>query len=302
MLATLEQTAHLISRLSPETQVAVLGLVDRISLLKNWDDFMDARGLSVATRRGYRYWVLRFVADTLLPLEVTTEDDVVDYLASLPRKGEARGQVLRALRSFYSWALEREQVLVNPVKRLKVPRHKYGPAPFLTEEELTQILVAAAWREERRAWAILLAYATGARVGSLCAVRADDVHAGWLKFTSAKGNRPYSVPLSKLGLAAIKGLMTCPRPPRAGPNKRGTLLGIGPTQFHSWVQEAGEDAGVKAWPHLLRHSFATHILERSPMTDVRVLQEALNHADLSQIARYTGVRNDRLKAAFEALG
>lgn len=298
----IHRTLHLLARLSPETQVGVAAFVERLALLKNWDQFLDARGLSTNTRRQYRYWMLRFVADTCLPPDLASEDDVAAYLSEFPAKGQARGQIIRALQSFYTYAQDCGQVGHNPVKRIQAKHKKYGPAPFLKEDELIRLLIAATLREERRAWAILFLYSTGARLQSACHVTEEDCRAGWVRFRVTKGDNPYSVPISSLCQASIDGLKESPRPPRSGPNKRGTLIGVGPTSLWAWVARAAQDSGVYAHPHLLRHTFATHVVERSPATDIRVVAELLGHADLGSVHRYVGVRDERKKAAVEVLG
>ena len=253
--------------------------------VRRWQDYLVATGASESTRRQYRYHLIHFLADTLTDLGSITEDDVVSYLAQLPAKGHMRGQMLRALKSYYAWAEGRELAL-NPTRRLRIRPPKYGPAPSLSEEELRRLLEAARRRDPRRAWAIQFAYATGARLGSLCAVKPEDVRDGHVVFRVAKGERPYAVPLGALGREAADALLAYGSP---------TLIGVGPGAFWHWVHQASVESGVRAWPHLLRHTFATRLLQSG--VDVRTVQELLNHSDLSQIPRYTAVTDERKRAA-----
>jgi site-specific recombinase XerD len=234
--------------------------------------------------------MVNFMADSLLDLHSVTEDDVVAYLADLPAKGALRGMVLRALRSYYGFAEDREWC-VSPVGRLRPKREKYGPAPSLSDDELTRLVIAAAARSERRAWILLLLYATGARADSLCQVRREDVQGGAIHFRVAKGDRPYSVPLGHVGREATAALLEDPRP-------GGFLIGIQYGRLYEIVRQAGRDSGVHVWPHLLRHTFSTKVARA---TDPRTWQELMNHADLSQFRRYVATDEERTRAAVEAL-
>jgi site-specific recombinase XerD len=265
--------------------------------LDRWIHYLRVIGLSPRTIQAYRRTLICFIADTFLDLDAVTEDDIVEYLVRDPVTGEPRSQqghgpgaILRALRSYYGWAARRTG-RPSPVDCLKPKRVKYGPAPSLTEDEVTRILIAAAWRDPRRAWAILLLYATGIRLASACGIALDDVHGDQLHLQMAKGDRPYSIHLGPLGRAAVAGLLGT-RP--AGSE---TLIGAGDGRVWEWVHQAGLDAGIRAHPHLFRHTWATRHLELG--TDVRTLQELGNWADLSQIPRYTSVTDPRKKAAQE---
>lgn len=264
--------------------------------LRDWSLHLSVMGLAETTIRTYRRTVVNFLADTLLDLFTVTEDDVVSYVAALPRNGAMRGQTLRALRSFYSWAEDHERG-INPVKKLKPRERKYGPAPDLEDDELVRLLVACAWREPRRAWVLMLMYATGARIGSLCAVEPEDVKGDRIHFRVAKGERPYAVPLGRAGREAAAELMAWVPPSRRHRSK-GTLVGVSEERVRQWFQQAQTDAGVRVWPHLLRHAFATRI---AAATDPGTWAALLNHQDLSQYRRYVATKDERLRAAVEAL-
>ena len=253
--------------------------------LRRWQDYLDATGHSPRTSTEYRRALIRFLADVMMSPEEVAEDDVVGYLASLGPKGGAKGLALRALRSYYGWASGRSET-PNPTVRLKVRKPKVPPAPYLTTEEVARVVEAAAEREPRRAWAIILAYSTGARLASLCSLTPDDVQDGKLHFRVAKGGRTYSVPLSGIAAQSVAELTRLGHP---------TLLGVGPTMFWTWLNQASRDAGVRAWPHLLRHSFATRL--RQTGTDAVMLAQMLGHSDLSQVHRYAGVEESEKRDA-----
>lgn len=261
--------------------------------VRRWSAFLSVQGLSQTTIRGYRRTLIRFVADTLLDLDGVTEDDVITYIAAMPRNGSARGDALRALRSYYGWAEQRDQFVVSPVRRLKPKNPKYGDAPTLERDDLVRVLFALAWREPRRAWTALLLYSTGARIASACALRPEDVYAGRIHLTyQVKGDRPYSLPLARTSAAAVEGLRAAMR---TGQER---LIGVSPTRVRQWLDRAELDTGLALWPHLFRHAFGTTL---APLTDPRTWMEAMNHQDLSQYRRYAHASDERLRAAIDGL-
>jgi integrase/recombinase XerD len=264
--------------------------------LRRFDGYLSVIGRSDKTRAKYRYYLLRFMADTMTDLGDATEDSIVDYVAGMPRNGSGRADTLRALRSFYTWAEDRG-LSSNPAKRLKVPRKRYGPAPALDPDELTRLVIAAAWRDPRRAWAILFVYGTGCRLGSACEVRPEDVRGSTVHFRVTKGDRPYSVPLGHVAKVAAQELASNAYVVRT--LKTDTLLGCVPGTFWMWVNRAAKDAGLRAWPHLLRHTTATRMVEEGVAFDV--VAGLLGHADLSMLPRYVHTSDERKRAAVEAL-
>jgi integrase len=274
-------------------------MCDTFDQLQRWQRFLEVSGKANAkTRSQYKRYVLRFLADVCKSAEQVTEDDVIEMLATYAPV--YRKQTIQALRSFYAWAEERYEMR-NPVKRLHTPPSKLGPAPTLTDDELRRLLDAADLVDPRARWTIQLAYATGARVGSLVNVTKDDCREGHIIFRVAKHDKPYKVPLGAKGLEAVGELLKLRGylPPTVK-RRRPTLVGVGEGTVHRWVKLAGELAGLKAYPHLLRHTFATN-LANNPDVDMRTFVELMNHRDGSLMRRYAAPRDERLKAAVAAL-
>jgi integrase len=259
--------------------------------LKAWTQFLEVTGLSSTTIRSYRRLVVNFLADRPELLDATpgavTENDVVSYVAELPRNGAMRGMVLRALRSFYAFA--EDDVPVNPTKRLKPKNPRYAEAPDLTDDELARAFVALASREPRRAWACLFIFGTGARIASACAVEQRDLAGGRVRFRVTKGDRPYTLPLGPIAQDAVDELV------RGG---RRTLIGVSPTRVRQWLEQASWDTGLHLHPHLLRHAFASRIARA---TDPGTVREMMNWADLSQYPRYVHSNEERKRAAVAAI-
>lgn len=261
-------------------------LLDR---LRSWTDYLEATDHRPKTIRAYRYWILRFSADTLIDPWEATEDDLVTYLASQPKNGSSRSCVLRAFKSYWSWAAPRAGR--DPTERLHIRRPSSPKAPHIPPEVFRDILREAFHRAPRRGWTLLLLFSTGIRIGSLVALRASDVNLadGVLWVREAKGGRSYEVPLVRLSLSAARWLVQ-------DAAERETLVGVGQEQVRNWLREARLSAGVpdRVWPHLLRHSFAT---ELARVTDPETWRVAMNHADLSNFPRYVHTDAERIRQA-----
>jgi integrase len=266
------------------------------AVLRRFDAHLDVTGCSPATRRKYRYELVCWWIDWLYLSDVELDElrprHLEEYVAGLARNGSKRGDALRALRSFFAWCEAEGEVDRSPIAHIPVPRPKLMPAPDLPDDELRRLLRAAFRRERRRGWAILLAYVTGARVGSLVALRPCDVHLGAsprIDFATAKGDRPYSVPLERAGVLAARHLLAI------GEVGKPRLIGVGAERFRQWVHAAEQEAGLgRVWPHLLRHAAATRVARS---TDPETWRRFMNHADLGQWTRYVAGSDERLRAA-----
>jgi integrase len=274
-------------------------MCDTFDQLQRWQRFLEVSGKANAkTRSQYKRYVLRFLADVCKPADEVTEDDVIEMLATYAPV--YRKQTIQALRSFYAWAEERYEMR-NPVKRLHTPPSKLGPAPTLTDDELRRLLDAADLVDPRARWTIQLAYATGARVGSLVNVTKEDCREGHIVFRVAKHDKPYRVPLGPKGQEAVDELLGLRGyiPPTVK-RRRPTLVGVGEGTVHRWVKLAGEIAGFRAYPHLLRHAFADRVAN-DPNTDMRTWTELMNHRDGSLMRRYAPPNDERMRNVVAAL-
>jgi len=232
-----------------------------------------------------------------------TEDDVIVYIAACSPRGGRRAMVLRSLHSFYRWAERRKLLPENPVRAIPIPREKYGRAPTLEHAERELLFKAAEFVDPRARPALELMFATGGRIGSICGVRPEDVYRGssgrrWVHFAVAKDDRPYDVPLNEMGTAAVDALLVLAdyRPKRAR-RRLSTLVGVAPATVWSWVHQASERSGIEAYPHLLRHAFATELVD----VDDRTWSALMNHRDASLRRRYAAPKDDRMEYAVDHL-
>lgn len=210
------------------------------------------------------------------------------------------------LKMFFRWLVGKEKLEMDPAEPLIAPRPDMTLPETLHATELVKLLesIDPAQPLGRRDLAILeLFYSSGLRLSELCKLRLEmmDFDEGFLRITG-KGGKTRIVRVGKKALAAISNYLANERPSlvtkktsshiflsiRGGP--------LSPDRVRQIVKERAKFAGIdqNVYPHLLRHSFATHLLEGG--ADLRVIQELLGHADISTTQIYTHVDRQRLKA------
>jgi integrase/recombinase XerD len=215
---------------------------------------------------------------------------------------------IAALRAFYRFA-ENEKLLPVPqcgiAENLSLPRRWKRLPKALTNDEIKKLLEPEKPEtpENLCDQAVLeLGYASGLRLAELKNLRLEQLHldAGFINVIG-KGNKERVVPVGKIAVAALNRYIESGRPklvtPRSPANvfltKRGTPFAAVTLWLHikNRVKRAGIERNIT--PHMLRHSFATHLLEHG--ADLRVIQELLGHASISTTEVYTHVAGSRLR-------
>jgi integrase/recombinase XerD len=225
------------------------------------------------------------------------------YGRSLSVRSIARN--LTTLRNFYAFLVREGQLDSDPTVVLALPRQWKSLPRFLSLEEIEKIIGAAdpakpAGVRDRAMLEFL--YATGLRVSELCQVRLTDINVelGVVRVTG-KGNKQRVVPVGKAALGAVSEYLGAARgrllKGRASPYLFVTPRGSKFTRQGFWKLLAGyaRKAGVfhAVSPHVLRHTFATHLLEGG--ADLRSVQSMLGHADIGTTQIYTHVAQSRLR-------
>jgi integrase/recombinase XerD len=225
------------------------------------------------------------------------------------RSPRSVGRLVAAVRGYYRFATAIVPLSENPAADLDAPRTWKALPKFLTVAEVDVLLAAPDVTTPRglRDRALLeVLYATGLRVSELLALTPAhvDVDAGVLT-TMGKGRKERVVPFGdEAGLwvgrylrEARPGLAGAVASPRLFVNARGGALSR--MGFWKVLRAYGLQAGIgrAISPHVLRHSFATHLLERG--ADLRAIQMMLGHADLSTTQIYTHVLDERLRSVYE---
>ncbi len=212
---------------------------------------------------------------------------------------------IAALRAFYRFAESEGLLPRNIAENLSLPRRWQRLPKALTDAEMDQLLAAPVGQRpgDLCDQAILeLAYASGLRLAELCGVRLEQVNldAGFLT-SIGKGNKERVVPIGRKAVAALQRYIDVARPQfinrRSPANVFLTRRGTPFARVTMWlrikkrVRRAGIERNVT--PHMLRHSFATHLLEHG--ADLRVIQELLGHASISTTEVYTHVAGQQLR-------
>ena len=241
------------------------------------------------------------------PLKIL-RGDLEDYLWELKsKKGLEASSLFRkieALRSFYFFQAAERRVDVNPAAELRSPRRPARLPEVLTAEEVGRLLAAPAGvsYEALRVRVMLeLLYATGMRVSELLALKAEYVNLqdGWVRVLG-KGSKERLIPVHERALALLKQFLQTRqrRFPHAVDaeiflNRRGRRLSR--VQFWRDLQVLAKRVGLegRVHPHVLRHTFATHLLQGG--ADLRSLQEMLGHSSLSTTQIYTHLEKSGLK-------
>jgi len=212
---------------------------------------------------------------------------------------------IAALRAFYRFAEAEKLLPTNIAENLSLPRRWKRLPKALTGQEIERLLQPEMPETPHSLCdqAILeLAYASGLRLSELRHLRLEQLHldAGFINVVG-KGNKERVVPVGRKAVAALERYLTAGRPRLVTPRspasvfltRRGTLFAPVTLWLHTKqrVRRAGIARNVT--PHMLRHSFATHLLEHG--ADLRVIQELLGHASISTTEVYTHVAGHRLR-------
>lgn len=244
--------------------------------------------------------------------EAATREDVLEHLAWLGQKGlspRSRARHLAALRGFHRFLEDEKLTSGDPTADLDTPRHARKLPIFLSLDEVEALLAApdvktlAGVRDHAM---IEVLYATGLRVSELVNLGLNDVNLtdGFL-LAFGKGRKERVVPLGRKAIDALKAWLEGPRAAMLkGRESRALFVsprGKGLTRMGFWklLRRHAVAAGItkQLSPHKLRHSFATHLVERG--ADLRAVQAMLGHADLATTQIYTHVDARRLRTLYD---
>jgi integrase/recombinase XerD len=216
---------------------------------------------------------------------------------------------MTTLRGVYGFLLREGRIATDPTELLPLPRQWKNIPKYLNEEEIGKILTSPDTTRPTglRDRAMLeLLYATGLRVSELCSLLATDLASelGVVRVTG-KGNKQRMVPVGRSALQAVQAYLASARPAllrgRGSKYLFVTARGGKLTRQAFWKLLAanGKKVGIfrRLSPHVVRHSFATHLLEHG--ADLRSVQVMLGHADISTTQIYTHVMKSRLRKIVE---
>ena len=238
-----------------------------------------------------------------------TLDQIGAYLAHKKRLGLSAASIkiiVVAIKIFFRWLHARRRIAHDVAENLPLPRTERYLPETMNELQTDQLLEGVSITAPRglRDRAILeLLYASGLRVSELVNARLEflDLDNRIIRVVG-KGNKTRLVPVGQKACEAIRAYLEKERPgmvkKRTGSEIFLSIRGTKLTTVRIWqiVKNAARLAGLdlNVYPHLLRHSFATHLLSNG--ADLRIIQELLGHADISTTQVYTHVDQQRLKA------
>jgi len=270
------------------------------------------RNASPRTLKAYRQALTAFRAENKRPWKTCTANDFRDYLFAITKRGQARSYVrlqFSALRTFYQFLAARKGLRRNPLREVQLPKIDKKLPLVLTRQQIEELLAAPARVAKNRAapgWMPLrdvaimeLFYSSGLRLSELAAVDVADVDL----YTESvrvfgKGRKERICPV---GLPALEAISRY----RAAANVHSGPLFINKGRRRMSTRSIWlilkrylrhTSIPISISPHKLRHSFATHMLDRG--ADLRSVQALLGHASLSTTQIYTHVTVERLKKAY----
>jgi integrase/recombinase XerC len=224
----------------------------------------------------------------------------------------SQARILSTVRSFYRWMFETQRIPSNPASGLRNPKLPNRLPAFLTEPESAALLDLPPARDfpgARLACLLELLYAAGLRVSELTGLDLQDLLLAQRTLrVLGKGRKERLVPVHDRAMAVLEDYLgrrsaflaekALPPTPVLFLNQRGGRLT--PTSVRAFLGKALEAAALRARisPHALRHSFATHLLNRG--MDLRAIQELLGHASLSTTQRYTHLDLEQLSRTYDS--
>jgi len=278
------------------------------------DTFIDQLwledGLSKNTLNSYRSDLTAFglwCEKSETKLEKISHADIQQYLAvKFPTaKPRSMGRLIASLRRFYRYALRDNLIKEDPTLQIESPKLPRSLPKSISEQDVEDLLNAPNINEDiglRDKAMLELLYASGLRVSELVNIQVSEVNLteGVVRVTG-KGDKTRLVPMGEEAADWIRQYLHSARPALIGQQLCDALFvtnrAAGMTRQAFWylIKRYAFQAGVKQHisPHVLRHAFATHLLNHG--ADLRVVQMLLGHADISTTQIYTHVARERLK-------
>jgi len=260
-----------------------------------------------AAKQGLSDWQSVELRHLMAFLEHERERTLVNQPKESPRRLSTESLYLEiaALRAFFNFAQNEKLLPTNVAENLSLPRRWKRLPKALTSREIDTLLAPEIPETPQNLCeqAVLeLAYASGLRLAELRNARLEHLHldAGFINVVG-KGNKERVVPLGRQAVSAMQRYLSAGRPrlvtPRSPANifltQRGTRFA--PVTLWLRIKQRARRTGLSrnVTPHMLRHSFATHLLDHG--ADLRVIQELLGHASISTTEVYTHVAASRLR-------
>lgn len=239
-------------------------------------------------------------------------DELSHFLSDQKKRGlsaESRRIATVHLKIFFRYLVGKSIIIADPSEPLLTSRGEMHLPETLNEQDVAGLLGSIDLNQKlgRRDLAMLeVFYASGLRLSELCGARLEnlDLDEGFIRVTG-KGDKTRMVPVGGRARAAVTDYLKNERPTLVKPKTSSWIFlsirggRLSPERVREIVKQRARAAGIEQnmYPHLLRHSFATHLLQNG--ADLRVIQDMLGHADISTTQIYTHVDQTSLKAVHQ---
>lgn len=239
------------------------------------------------------------------------EEDIKDYIRELQESGKKPSSISRciaSIRSFYQFALKRKKVKIDPTAHIQAPKIEKRVPSVLTSKEVELLLEQPKdvdLKGTRDKAMLEFAYATGMRVTEIISLNIEDVNLEEGYVTCNTGNRPRTIPLGTMALTALKEYIEDARDILIKDDEEKALFvninGKRLTRQGFWkiIKYYKEQAHITKdiTPHVLRHSFATHLLQNG--ADLKAIQTMLGHSDISSTQVYMQFQDGGIKDIYK---
>ena len=279
--------------------------------IKNFLEFIKSdKKLSKNTLESYQRDILQYqeyLEEKKIDYKEVNNENVLgylDYLKGLDKKASTISRHLASIRLFYQYLLKNKIVKEDPTKGIQSPKIEKKAPSILSSQEVSLLLEqpnGEGLKSIRDKAMLEVAYATGMRVTEIISLNVSDIDIESSLVTCKNENKQRIIPLGKLSLSALKEYMTIARPNMIKDDNETALFvnvnGKRLTRQGFWkiIKFYKEQAHITKdiTPHVLRHSFATHLLQNG--ADLKSRQTMLGHSDISSTQVYMQFQDDSLK-------
>lgn len=286
--------------------------MEQRELLKRFLNYcLTEKALSINTVKSYESDLkgfLRWIEEQNILILECKKDDILHYLLELKEKGFNSSSITRnisSLKQFFRFLIIEDLIKHDPTEGLKSPKLWLRLPKALELDEVKKLLSVMLESKYylRDITMLELMYASGLRVSELVNLKLSDINfeAGFIR-VRGKGDKERVVPIAHRSMEKLKKYLVELRPKLLKRNASDYVFlnnrGQAMTRQRFWqnLKAMGKIAGVNVTPHMIRHSFATHLLEGG--ADLRSLQKMLGHSDISTTQIYTKVSMDRLRKEY----
>lgn len=261
------------------------------------------------TRDSYLYDLKELATFYNKNIAYLKREDIQEYLRKLVnKKARTKAHYLTVFNSFYSFLVKENIIAINPCENIKMPKLEKKLPEYLSVEEVDKLLdIKTNTVYEKRNKAMLeMLYGTGVRISELINLTMSNIFLeDKMIKVFGKGSKERIIPINTYALDCLADYLQFGRSALLG-TKTSEYVFISSRRtkitrqaFFKIIKKLCEEAGIKKniSPHILRHSFATHLLHNG--ADLRIVQELLGHSDISTTQIYTHLTNEKLENEYD---